>query len=241
MQGELIEYRDGDCVMEGYLVRPVGASGNVPCILLCHDWSGLNRSTRDAAHRFSALGYATFALDAYGKGLRGDERGDNSVLMNPMMEDRALLCDRLLAGVMTARRFDGIDADRMAAVGYCFGGLCALDIVRAGAAGVKAAVTFHGGLKPPGLGKQPPISARVLLLHGWSDPIVPPETVVAVAQELTDAGADWEMHAYGNVMHAFTFQDANLPEFGVLYDRAAATKAWAAARSFLEKTIGTAS
>lgn len=157
--------------------------------------------------------------------------------MIPLLEDREILRRRLPAGATAAAGIDGVDAERIAAVGYCFGGTCALDLIRAGATGVSAAVTFHGGLQAPALGQQAPISASILMLHGWSDPIVPPETVVAVADELTAAAADWEMRMYGNAMHAFTFADANSPDTGILYNEDAANKAWAAAEAFLSRHL----
>lgn len=238
MQTGHYEYQGDGFVMEGYLVRPDDIERSLPCILLCHDWSGLTEPTMRSAERFAALGYIVLALDVYGKGRRGDVHGDNSGLMIPLLEDREILRRRLLVGAAAAAGIDGVDADRLAAVGYCFGGTCALDLVRAGAAGVRAAVTFHGGLQAPDLGEQAPIAASILMLHGWSDPIVPPETVVAVADELTAAAAEWEMRMYGNTMHAFTFADANSPDTGILYNEHAANKAWAAAEGFLSRHLG---
>lgn len=237
MHTERYTYQDHGTVMEGYLVRPDVTHGPLPCILLCHDWSGLTQPTMQTAERFATLGYIVLALDVYGKGRRGEVHGDNSALMIPLMEDRGRLRRRLLAGASAAAGIAGVDADRMAVVGYCFGGTCALDLVRAGANGVRAAITFHGGLQPPGLGPQPPITAGILILHGWSDPIVPPDTVRAVADELTATSADWEMRIYGNAMHAFTFADASAPETGILYDDEAAAKSWAAAEAFLERQL----
>jgi dienelactone hydrolase len=237
MQTGRYEYQDDGFVMEGYLVRPDDAGAVLPCILLCHDWSGLTEPTMQTAERFAALGYVVLALDVYGKGRRGDVHGDNSALMIPLMEDRAVLRRRLLAGVSAAAGIDGVDAERMAVIGYCFGGMCALDLVRAGAQGVCAAITFHGGLLPPNLGPQPPIAASILMLHGWSDPIVPPETVAAVADELTAASADWEMRMYGHAMHAFTFAEAHSPEMGILYNEDSASRSWSAAEAFLARHL----
>lgn len=237
LQGQEIEYSDGDTNFEGYVVVPDKAAADRACVVLTHDWSGLTAPTKDLAARYAALGYVCFALDTYGKGVRGDPVGDNSHLMNPLIEDRALLQRRLLAGYNAARQFSGVDAGRMAVVGYCFGGTCALDLARAKPPHLKAAVSFHGGLKSPGIEEGNPISASILLLHGWNDPMAPPEDVLGIAEELTTAGADWQLHVYGHAQHAFTFEDAKFPERGILYDRKADERSWSAMRHHLESSF----
>lgn len=231
------EYTDGETLFEGYVVAPKSGVSSRPCIVLTHDWSGLNAPTRHLAERYAALGYTCFALDLYGKGVRGDPQGDNSQLMGPLMEDRTLLGQRLLAGYQAACQLPGVDNTRMAVVGYCFGGLCALDLARKAPPNLKAVVSFHGGLSSPDVDDPLQITAKVLLLHGWDDPVVPPADVLAVASELTEAGADWQLHAYGHAQHAFTFEGANSPERGVVYDRKADERSWAAMRNHLNATL----
>ncbi|WP_454674358.1 dienelactone hydrolase family protein [Achromobacter pestifer] len=219
---------------EGYVVAPADLSPRLPCVVLAHDWSGLTEPTMRLAERYARLGYVCFALDAYGKGVRGDPLGDNAALMDPLMRDRRLLRQRLLAGFDAASGFPGVDAARMAAVGYCFGGLCALDLARAAPPNLLAAVSFHGALQAPGAVPPRRIDASVLLLHGWEDPVAPPADVLAIARELTDAGADWQLHAYGHALHAFTFDGAVFPERGIVYDRRADVRSWAAMRAHLD-------
>lgn len=170
--------------------------------------------------------------------MRGEETGDNSALMNPLLADRALLRRRLLAGFQAAASLPLVDASRMAALGYCFGGLCALDLARTAPVGLKAAVSFHGALAPSNLSSQGPISASILLLHGWEDPNVPQADLLAIARELTDVGADWQLHVYGHAQHAFTFRGAYMPERGIVYDAAADWRSWAAMRGFLAEVLG---
>lgn len=229
-----IEYTDGKTVFEGYAVGPPTGAPAGPCIVLAHDWSGLTDPTKRLAERYAGLGYVCFALDVYGRRVRGDPVGDNTHLMQPLMRDRALLRRRLLAGYEAARRFPAVDDSRMAVVGYCFGGLCALDLARAAPPDLRAAVSFHGGLQAPDFGDGSKVGASILLLHGWDDPIVPPSDVLAAAAEFTEAGADWQLHAYGRAKHAFTFEGATFPERGIVYDPVADARSWAAMRRHLE-------
>jgi dienelactone hydrolase len=238
LRTEYVEYTDEGVTFEGYIAMPPSAHPARPGILIAHDWSGLNAGMRRITDRIATSGYVGFALDLYGRGMRGDESGDNSYLMAPLMNDRGLLRRRLLAGHAAAARFPGVDADRMAIMGYCFGGLCALDLVRSAPAGLLAAISFHGVLSPPKLGPQVPIKAKVLVLHGWEDPFAPPSDVVSLARELTEAGADWQLHAYGHALHAFTFSRANMPERGLGYNEAADRRSWSAMTAFLNEAFG---
>ena len=237
LQTGFIEYTDGNSVFEGYWAHLRSASQPTPCVVLAHEWSGLNAGMRAATERLAGSGYLAFALDVYGKGIRGEETGDNSALMNPLLADRALLRRRLLAGFQTAASHSLADASRMAALGYCFGGLCALDLARAAPDGLKAAISFHGALAPPNLEPQRPIAASILLLHGWEDRYAPPSDVLAIARELTEAGADWQLHAYGHAQHAFTFPGVHMPERGLMYNAAADRRSWAAMQAFLAERL----
>jgi dienelactone hydrolase len=240
LKTEAIVYEQNAILFEGYAAIPQTEAGKRPCVLLTHDWSGLNDPIKRLAERYAGLGYICFALDVYGKGVRGDPLGDNSYLMNPLMDDRALLLNRLMAGFEAASWVPNVDDTRMGVVGYCFGGLCALDLARAVPPNLKAAVSFHGGLQPPGLDHQRRIEASILLLHGWEDPVVPTSDVLSIASELTAAGADWQLHAYGHAHHAFTFEGAKFPERGVVYDRRADERSWAAMRQHLAVAFGEA-
>jgi dienelactone hydrolase len=139
--------------------------------------------------------------------------------------------------VEVAKAQDGTDAARIAAIGYCFGGLCVLDLARSGA-DIAGVASFHGLFDAPDLPAQP-IKAKVLALHGWNDPMVPPEAVVALAKELTDAGADWQIHGYGHVGHAFTNPGAaalGIPN--VDYSPTASRRSWAALADYLDELFG---
>lgn len=236
--GTLVEYEDGGRTYEGFVVTPRGLEGRGPTVLLTHDWSGPNQGMRERAAKLAELGYVCFLLDLYGKGIRGDERGDNAHLMNPLLADRGELRRRVLAGLRAALGHPSVAPEGVAVLGYCFGGLCALDLARAAPRELKGAVSIHGVLKPPQLGPQPPITASILLLHGWEDPVAPQEDVLAIARELTDAAADWQLLAFGHARHAFTFAGVNIPELGLLHDPAADRRSWLALRGFLAEVLG---
>ena len=224
-------YTDGDQICEGFVALP-GGDGPHPAVLIAHNWAGQSAADNGIAERLAAMGYIGVAIDVYGQGVRGDLQGDNSALMGVWMADRAALQRRLLAAVSAVAAHPAVDATRVAIIGYCFGGLCALDVARSGSPAVRGAVSFHGVYAPTGL-PAAPITAKLLVLHGWDDPMTPPDATVALAKELTAAGADWQIHAYGNTMHAFTFADANNPAGGIMYSADADRRSWRAMTDFL--------
>ena len=228
-------YSDGDVVCEGYAALPAG-DGPFPAVLIAHNWAGQSDADNAIADKLAAMGYVGVAIDVYGRGLRGDLQGDNSALMGVWMADRAALQRRLLAAITAVAAHPTVDAGRIALIGYCFGGLCALDLARSGTDKVKGVVSFHGVYAPSGLAAEP-ISAKVLVLHGWDDPMTPPDAMVALAKELSAAGADWQTHAYGGTMHAFTFPLANNPAGGIMYNADAARRSWRAMSDFLSEVF----
>ena len=162
---------------------------------------------------------------------------ENSALMGPFMADRAMLRRRLLAAVEAAKAHPMVDPARIAAIGYCFGGLGVLDLARSGTLDVRGVVSIHGIFPPPNLGPQGTIGAKILILHGYEDPMAPPQDLLAIAKELTDAKADWQLHAYGHAMHAFTAVGVYAPERGIQYDEAADRRSWIATRNFLDEVL----
>jgi dienelactone hydrolase len=235
MREQYIEYRDGEALLEGFLCYDEAQPGPRPAVLICHAWGGRDDFVERKARRLAWQGYACFALDNYGKGKRGTTPEESSALMTPFMQDRKLLLKRLQAGLATAKSMPIIDSRRVAIMGFCFGGLCALDLAR-GNADIRAAVSFHGMLKPSGL-TEPKVRAKVLMLHGYDDPLAPPEDVLAVAKEFTDSGADWQLHAYGHTVHAFTNPVAQNRGGGMQYDEAADRRSWHALEEFLGEAL----
>lgn len=234
IQTSIVEYSQDGVTFEGYLARDDAAAEPRPVVLVSHAWGGAGDFEHARARDLAELGYTGFSLDLYGKGVRGSNPEENAALMQPFLDDRELLQKRMRLAVEVASGQDGADASRVAAIGYCFGGLCVLDLARIGA-GLRGVVSFHGLFHPPGNTGGNRITAKVLALHGWDDPMATPENVVALAAELTGAGADWQIHGYGHALHAFTNPQANDPDHGVAYDATADRRSWQAMVNFLEE------
>jgi len=234
IQTRLIDYVDGDTVLEGLIAWDDAIEGPRPGVMVSHAWGGRSPFEDNKAVELAKLGYAGFALNLYGKGVLGDGPEENTALMTPFLEDRAMLQGRLLASLNTMRSQSEVDKSRVAAIGFCFGGLCVLDIARTGEA-LAGVVSFHGLFTAPGNTTGNKITAKILALHGWDDPMAPPDSVVALGEELTAMGADWQLHGYGNTMHAFTNQQANDPDFGTVYSETADRRSWMAMQNFLDE------
>ena len=180
------------------------------------------------------LGYNALVADLFGKKFRGADRDVMFGELNRLKSDRAALRRRLEHLLGLARGLSEVSEGQIVVAGYCFGGMCALDLARSGA-DIAAAVSFHGLFDPPGL-PQEKIRAKVVAFHGWDDPMVPPDKVVALGQELTEAGADWQIHAYGHVAHGFTNPNAHqIGLDGVRYNALAAERSWTSFINLLEE------
>ena len=236
IRSENIEYHHQGTTLEGQLAYDDNVTGPRPLVLVSHAWGGRSEFECTKAQKLAELGYAGFALDLYGKSILGSGPEENTKLMAPFLEDRGFLQDRLQAVIDTTAALDVVDANKTAAIGYCFGGLCVLDMARAGHK-LRGVVSLHGLFAPPGNLQTEKVDAKVLALHGWDDPMVPPEQVVALAQELTSANADWQIHAYGHTTHAFTNPQANDPNHGTVYSPTADRRSWAAVKNFLAEVL----
>jgi len=208
-----------------------------PTVVLIPTVMGVSDLELKFGRQLVELGFNAFVADLFGKKFRGAERDVCFGEMNRLGSDRVALRRRLLAIVDQARGLDEVDEGKVVVAGYCFGGKCALDVARTGI-DIAGAVSFHGLFDPPGweVGK---IKAKVLVLHGWDDPMAKPESVVALGQELTAAAADWQIHAYGHVGHGFTNPNASSLQIdGVFYHELAAERSWTAFVNFLEEVLG---
>lgn len=228
------EYRAGELTCEAYVAQPAGA-GPHPVIMIAPTVRGPTQLEEAKADALAAQGYLAIVIDHYGRDKR--DLGEGAFAeMNALLADRARLRRQLLDALAFARSLENADRDRVAIIGYCFGGLCALDLARTGTDQVKGAVSIHGIFSRPELGPQPPIAAKLLVLHGWDDPLATPDDVLGLTRELTDAGADWQLHAYGHTVHGFTNPEASVPG-RVLYNAAADARANTALSGFLKEVL----
>ncbi|WP_337846415.1 dienelactone hydrolase family protein [Sphingomonas sp.] len=236
IQRQTILYDGPGGPFAGVAVADPDWTGPRPGVLIVPNVLGEKEQDRVTADRIAALGYVALVADLYGQGKRTTrESPDPAVYMNALNADRPLLRDRLRASLAALHALPQVDAARTAAIGYCFGGKAVIDLARIGA-DVLGVVAFHGIFDPPGYAYPTPIAAKLLICHGWDDPLAPPEAVTGLAAELTAAGADWQLHGYGGAGHAFT--DASLktstrPGFG--YDANADRRSWVAMTGFLEE------
>jgi dienelactone hydrolase len=234
VQHRLIEYYDGETLLEGYLAYDDTIKAPRPGIIIAHTWAGRGPLECLRADQLADLGYVGFALDMYGKGLLGTTPEENSARMQPMMDDRGALQQRMSAALDIAGAQPEVDASNMAAIGYCFGGLCALDLARTGA-DLKGAVSFHGLFNAPDNIDKPNVKGKILCLDGHDDPMTPNEAIVALQKEMTDAGVDWQLHTYGGTLHGFTNPEADMPDMGIKYNADADRRSWQALENFLDE------
>jgi dienelactone hydrolase len=208
-----------------------------PTVILVPTVMGVSDLEIGFGRQLVELGYNAFVADLFGKEFHGASRDTMFGEMARLRSDRAALRRRMLHVLEIARSLDEVQNDQIVVAGYCFGGQATLDLARSGA-DIAAAVSFHGLFDPPGLVPEK-ITAKVVAYHGWDDPMVPPEKVVALGKELTEAGSDWQIHAYGHVGHGFTNPHASQLQIdGVAYNALAAERSWTSFINLLEELFG---
>ena len=235
MQQEIYKYSHGDLPCEGLIVRKPNLILPAPVVVICHHWNGRDALMESNAERIAQMGYISLAADIYGQHQTATDRERCAALMNPFVEDRVLLRERLRATISAAQRIPGADGKRIVVIGFCFGGLCALDAARACLSGVVGVASFHGLLNPPNIGKQISITAKVLVLHGYEDPMANPDSLTAFKNEMTAANAQWEVDAYGKTVHAFTNPNAQDRAAGMEFDATICNRAFSRLESFLSE------
>ncbi len=232
VQTKVIDYKQGDQVLEGYLAWDDALTGTRPGVLVVHDWTGLGDYAKMRANKLAALGYIAFAADIYGKGIRPATPQEAGAQAGIYKKTPKLMRERVRAGLDVLRREPLCDPNRVAAIGYCFGGTCVLELARSGAE-VAGVVSFHGGLATASPANAKNIHGKVLVLHGGDDPHVPPKEVAAFEDEMRAAGVDWQLVVYGGAVHAFTNPaSGNDKSRGTAYNAAADRRSWEAMKAF---------
>lgn len=238
--GKPLEYRAGDVTLKGFIAYDDSSTAKRPAVLVVHEWWGHNDYARDRARMLAELGYVALAVDMYGDGKQASHPEEANKFSSEIANNLPLAKARFLAAMDAVKQHPLTDDDRIAAIGYCFGGAVVLTMARQGL-DLDAVASFHGALATPQPAQPNAVTARVLVLHGADDPFIPPEQVEQFKKEMQDAGVDYKFIAYPGASHAFTNPDAdhfghefNLP---LRYNEAADRASWAELQSFLRDTF----
>lgn len=221
-----------------YYSYPSDPQGQCPTILIFSPWSGRNHFAEHKANLMAQKGYVGIAIDLFGKSKTGVTRAECSALIQPFISDRAFLKDRITFIVEQVKNDPTVDKHKMVAMGYCFGGLCALDTMRNNL-GICAAISIHGLYDKPGYKLPAKYNAKLLTLHGQKDPMIPANDVVRLQQEMQQADTDWQMIIYGKGYHAFTNPEVPTdPDFGTVYDTLLDDRTTVYVNTFLAEVLG---
>jgi len=229
-----VQYQQNDTVLQGYLAYDDDVSGKRPGVLVVHEFWGLNQFAKQRAEAVAKLGYVALAVDMYGEGKTTRDREEarqwaGHVRSTPLMRERAK------AGLKVLAQQNLVDPQRLAAIGFCFGGTTVLELAYSGA-DVRGVASFHGGLTVPKPEEMKNIKASLLVLHGANDPHVKGEAINAFQEAMRQAGVDWTMVFFGNAVHSFTNPEAGTdPSKGVAYEPKAAARSWEYFQIFLKE------
>jgi dienelactone hydrolase len=203
-----ITYRQNGVTLEGTLAYDDAVSGKVPGILVVHEWWGLNDYARGRAEKLASMGYVAFALDMYGKGKHTEHPDQAGAWMKAISGNMDQWQKRAIAGPAVLKTQPQVDPDRLAAIGYCFGG-ATVQVLAYSGANLKGVVSFHGSLMPPSAEQGARTKAKILICHGAQDPFNPPDALTAYVKAMNATTIDWQMIIYGNTRHSFTNPDAD--------------------------------
>ena len=233
---EAVEYRSGSTVLKGYLAYNPNLKGKQPGVLVVHEWWGHNDYARSRARMLAEMGYTALAVDMFGDGKQANHPDEAGKFAGEVMKNFDTGKARFNAALEFLRQQPSVDPERIAAIGYCFGGGVVLNMARQGA-DLKGVASFHGTLAPLKPAEKGAVKARILVLNGEGDKMVPAEQVAAFKEEMQAAGADFRYIGYPGVKHSFTnpaadryAKEFNLP---IAYDRKADQASWRELQKFL--------
>lgn len=234
---ETVTYKDGETVCKGFVAYDDAVKEKRPCVLLVHEWWGLGDFVKEKAKGLAEAGYVAFAVDMYGDGLYTDTVEVAATRSGEMKKNPDKAKARFSAGLEAARARPEVDAAKVAAIGFCFGGTTVLDMARLGV-DLRAVVSFHGGLSTSvPEGDTTPVAA-ILVCHGNDDPFVSPDEVKAFKAEMTKRKVALNFIGYPDTVHSFTNPEADKRGMdGAKYNKAAAEHSWNEMKSFLKKAF----
>lgn len=235
---EVVEYKDGNTVCEGFLAYDDASDKPRPGVLVVQDWTGLGDYVKGRAQQLAELGYVAFCADIYGKGVRPTDPKDCAAQAGKYKDDRPVLRQRVKAGLEQLVKNPLVEKGKVAAIGYCFGGTTVLELARSGA-DVQGIVSFHGGLGSPTPEDAKNIKAKVLVCHGADDPFVKADEVAAFKDEMAKSAVNYKFVAYPGAVHSFTNPAAGSDNSkGAAYNAAADKESWAELKLFLATALG---
>jgi len=229
---QVVEYKQGDTTLEGFLAYDNAIASKRPGVLIVHQWLGLTDYEKHRAEQLAGMGYVAFCADIYGKGIRPKDTTEAGVQATKYKSDRALLRLRVNAGLDELKKNKLVDSGRVAAIGYCFGGTTVLELALSGAQ-LNGVVSFHGGLDAPSPADAKNIKCKVSVQAGADDPFQKSEDLAAFEKEMRDAKVDWQLTFYGGAVHSFTQPMAgNDNSKGAAYNEKADKRSWQAMKDF---------
>lgn len=243
MKIEKLPYFHNDIECMGYFAYDDQVKGKRPAIMVAHAWRGQDEFARDKAIELAELGFLGFAIDIYGDGIEAKDNDHAKQLMAPFFVDRNLLRERCQAAYFFLKKHPIADIDRLGAIGFCFGGLSVYELFRSGV-DLKGVVCFHPvlanekeGISAKTFSLSPEIHGSILILNGADDPMVSTHDLFRVEKEFSKAKIDWQIHSYGNTMHAFTNPMANDVQAGTIYNEKSKNRAWKSMKNFFDEVF----
>lgn len=239
MKESQISYQAGDVKAEGFLIYEDRIKEKRPAILVSHAWYGQDDFAREKARKLAELGYISFAVDMFGSKKNAKNDDEANALIQPLFLDRKLLQRRIIAAFETLSKQPNVDKTRIGAIGFCFGGLVVIELLRSGTP-IKSVVGFHAVLGNAGAKTTPiaqNIKGSILILHGYDDPLVSFEDIRNIQNEFNQADVNWQMNIYGHTSHAFTNPRAHDTTKGLIYNERVSKMAWMSMKNFFEETL----
>lgn len=241
MEISSIDYILEGKLFKGYMAVEPDSGQQRPAILIAPAWQGQDEFSKEKARELAKMGYVAFVADLYGNGMYAEKPEEAKALMNPLFVDRKTLRARIVAAYEKLKTLPYVDTQRIGAIGFCFGGLTVIELLRSGM-DVKGVVSFHGvlgetkgELKAQTVPLATPILGALLILHGHEDPLVSQADVTSIQNEFTHAGVDWQMHIYGHTKHAFTNPQAHDQTSGLVFNLKASKRSWKAMTNFFKE------
>jgi dienelactone hydrolase len=230
LKTQVVDYKDGDVVLEGYAAWDDSIKGPRPGVIVVHDWLGQGPYAQRRAEMLAKLGFTAFALDMYGKGKFAKDHAEAAKLSGVLFSDRASMRRRAALGVEELKKLPGVDKSKLAAIGYCFGGTTVLELARMGA-DLKGVASFHGNLATPTPATETP-KAKIAVFQGGDDQMTLP-ALPAFEDEMRKVKADWELTTYGGAVHGFTVAElGDDASGGLAYNKEADERSWKALQDF---------